>query len=53
MAAAVETILGETRTEGEIEVTIEERSEETFRQGRAGGPMPRRRMSRASGNGSS
>ena len=38
VAAAVETILGETRTEGEIEVTIKERSEETFRQGRRGRP---------------
>ena len=38
VAAAVETILGETRTEGEIKVTIKERSEETFRQGRRGRP---------------
>jgi transposase len=38
VAEAVETILGETGTEGEIEVTIEEHSEETFRQQRRGRP---------------
>jgi transposase len=35
---AVEVILRETRTEGEIEVTIEERAEETFRQEGRGRP---------------
>src|SRR4029453_2797508 len=35
---AVEAILGETGTEGEIEVTIAERTEETFRQQRRGRP---------------
>ena len=38
VAEAVETILDETGTEGEIEVTIEEHSEETFRQQRRGRP---------------
>jgi transposase len=38
VAEAVEAILGETGTEGEIAVTIEERSEETFRQQRRGRP---------------
>jgi transposase len=38
VAEAVETILGDTGTEGEIEVTIEERTEETFRQQRRGRP---------------
>ena len=38
VAEAVEAILGETTTEGEIEVTIEERTEETFRQQRRGRP---------------
>src|SRR5262249_38831322 len=37
-AKAVEAILGETGTEGEIAVTIEERAEETFRQQRRGRP---------------
>jgi transposase len=38
VAAAVEAILGETGTKGEIEVTIEERTEETYRQQRRGRP---------------
>jgi transposase len=38
VAAAVEAILRETGTEGEIEVTIEERIEETYRQKRRGRP---------------
>jgi transposase len=38
VAEAVEAILGETGTEGEIVVTIEERTEETFRQQRRGRP---------------
>jgi transposase len=38
VAEAVEAILGETGTEGEIAVTIEERAEETFRQQRRGRP---------------
>ncbi len=38
VAEAVEAILGDTGTEGEIEVTIEERTEETFRQQRRGRP---------------
>jgi transposase len=38
VAEAVEAILGETGTEGEIAVTIEERSEETFAQQRRGRP---------------
>src|SRR5262249_47447252 len=40
VAEAVEAILGETETEGEIAVTIEERTEETFRQQRRGGAQP-------------
>jgi transposase len=38
VAEAVEAILGETGTEGEIAVTIEGRTEETFRQQRRGRP---------------
>src|SRR6185312_8430813 len=38
VAVAVEAILGETGTEGEVAVTIEERTEETFRQQRRGRP---------------
>jgi transposase len=38
VAEAVEAILSETETEGEIAVTIEERTEETFRQQRRGRP---------------
>jgi transposase len=38
VAAAVEAILAETGTEAWIEVTIEERTEETFRQQRRGRP---------------
>jgi transposase len=38
VAEAVEAILSETGTEGEIAVTIEERIEETFRQQRRGRP---------------
>jgi transposase len=38
VAEAVEAILDETGTEGEIEVTIEEHSEEIFRQQRRGRP---------------
>jgi transposase len=38
VAEAVEAILGDTGTEEEIEVTIEERAEETFRQQRRGRP---------------
>jgi hypothetical protein len=38
VAEAVEAILGETGTEGEIAVTIEERTEETFLQQRRGRP---------------
>jgi transposase len=38
VAEAVEAILKETGTEGEIEVVIEERTEETFRQQRRGRP---------------
>jgi transposase len=38
VAKAVEAILRETGTEGEIEVTIEERTEETFHQGGRGRP---------------
>jgi len=38
VAEAVEAILGETGAEGEIAVTIEERTEETFRQQRRGRP---------------
>jgi transposase len=38
VAAAVEAILAETGTEGEIEVVIEERIEETYRQQRRGRP---------------
>jgi transposase len=38
VAATVEAILTETQTEGWIEVTIEERTEETFRQQRRGRP---------------
>ncbi len=38
VAEAVEAILGETGTEGEIEVTIEQRTEETYRQQRRGRP---------------
>jgi transposase len=38
VAEAVEAILGETGTEGEIEVTIEERAEEMYRQQRRGRP---------------
>ena len=49
---AVEVILGETGTEGEIEVTIEERAEETFRQRAAGVLTRKRSTSRASESGS-
>jgi transposase len=38
VAEAVEAILAETGTEGEIAVTIEERTEETYRQQRRGRP---------------
>jgi hypothetical protein len=38
VAEAVEAILDDTGTEGEIEVTIEERTEEMFRQQRRGRP---------------
>jgi transposase len=38
VAEAVETILDETGTEGEVEVTIEEHAEESFRQQRRGRP---------------
>ena len=38
VSEAVEAILGDTGTEGEIEVTIEERTEEDFRQRRRGRP---------------
>ena len=38
VAEAVEAILRETETEGEIAVTIEERTEETYRQQRRGRP---------------
>jgi transposase len=38
VAEAVEAILGDTGTEGEIAVTIEERTEETYRQQRRGRP---------------
>src|SRR5204862_2863922 len=38
VAEAVEAILSDAGTEGEIEVTIQERTEETFRQQRRGRP---------------
>jgi transposase len=41
VAEAVEAILRETGTEGEIEVTIQERTEETFHQQRRGRPNAR------------
>src|SRR5262249_55298100 len=41
VAEAVEAILHETGTEGEIAVTIEERTEEAFRQQRRGRPNAR------------
>jgi transposase len=41
MAAAVEAILGDTETEGEIAVTIVERTEETYHQQRRGRPNAR------------